>query len=52
MNKYNGASNFIQVYGFVEKLVIIDSELYKSQNGNFAPKNTAKNIKIKNSKYS
>lgn len=51
MNNYNESASFIQTYGKVEKLIVIDSKLVISPDKVFAPKDYAKYIKIKNSKF-
>ena len=51
MSKYKEEASFIQSFGKIEKLIIMDSQLYIIPNTVFAPKEYAKYIKIKNSKF-
>jgi hypothetical protein len=51
LNKYNEDASFIQTFGKVEKLIVIDSKLAIDPNKVFAPKDFAKYIKIKNSTF-
>jgi hypothetical protein len=51
LNKYNEDASFIQSFGKIEKLIIMDSQLYIIPNTVFAPKEYAKYIKIKNSTF-
>ena len=52
MNKYKEDASFIQNRAKVEKLIVIDSSLVINPDKVFAPKDYAKYIKIKNSKFS
>jgi hypothetical protein len=52
LNKYDENANFIQCRAKVEKLIVIDSKLWFHPDRVFAPKEYAKYLKIKNSKFS
>lgn len=52
LNRYNESAEFIQTFGTVKKLIIKDSNLCIDQSKVFHPKNYAKYLKIKNSKFS
>jgi hypothetical protein len=51
LNKYDESASFIQTFGKIEKLIVIDSNLRIQPDKKFAPKDYAKYIKIKNSKF-
>ena len=51
LSQYNESATFIQTLGKVANLTIKDSELMINSNKEFFPKNYARYLKIKNSKF-